>query len=188
MALTNTRDMYGWLSIILHWAAVIGVIAMFATGLQADWAEEAGDRAARAAFMGLHISTGATFFLIFAARIAAHYAQTQPAPPPQPGWLNTIATGVQHLLLLAILIQIISGPLAVWSGGRAIGVFDLLSIPSPFAERNDAVHEAAEVAHAVGRFTMFALIPLHVLGALKHFVIDKDGALERMLWPSKLKG
>jgi len=187
MALTNTRDMYGWLSILLHWTAALGVIAMFATGFQAGWAEQAGDRAARGAAMGLHISIGATLLLIFAARIAAHYAQTQPVKPAQPGWLNLVASRVQHLLLLAILVQIVSGPLAVWSGGRAINVFDLFSIPSPFATRNDAVHEAAQVAHLIGRATLFFLIPLHVLGAVKHFFMDGDGVLERMFWPSTLR-
>jgi cytochrome b561 len=89
------------------------------------------------------------------------------------------------LLLLAILIQFISGPLAIWSGGRDINVFDLFAIPTPFAERNEAVHEGAEVAHAIGRWMLLSLIVLHVLGALKHAFIDRDGVLRRMLAPAK---
>ncbi len=187
MSVTNTRELYGWLSIALHWAAALGVVLMFATGIQAGMAGDAGDRAARGAAMGLHISIGATFFLIFAARIAAHYAQTQPVKPAQAGWLNLLAAAVQHVLLLALLVQIVSGPLAVWNGGRAINVFDLFSIPSPFAQRNEGVHDAAELAHTIGRATIFFILPLHVLGALKHFFVDGDGVLERMFWPSKLR-
>lgn len=185
MTLTNTRDVYGWLTIALHWIAAAGVIAMFATGLQAGMAEEAGDRAARGALMGLHISIGGTLFIFFLARVALHYAQVQPAKPEQPGWMNAVATGTQHLLLLAILIQILSGPLAVWSGGRAINVFDIFSLASPFAERNEGVHEFAEIAHTVGRATLFVLVPLHVLGALKH-IMARNGVFLRMLWPRKL--
>lgn len=187
MALRNTRDTYGWLTIGLHWIAAFGVIAMFATGIQAYIAGEAGDREARGAAMGLHIALGGTLFAFFAARIALHFAQPQPEKPAQAGWLNALAQWTQRLLLLAILIQIVSGPLAVWSGGRAINIFDVVSLPSPFAERNEGVHEAAELAHAIGRLMILALLPLHVLGALKHLVLNRDGVFTRILWPSKLK-
>ena len=187
MSLTNTRETYGWLTIGLHWIAAFGVIAMFATGVQAYMAGEAGDRAARGAAMGLHIALGATLFAFFAARIALHFAQPQPDKPAQAGWLNAFAAWTQRLLLLALLIQIVSGPLAVWSGGRAINIFDLISLPSPFSQRNESVHEAAEIAHAIGRLLILVLLPLHVLGALKHLVLNRDGVFTRMLWPSRLK-
>jgi cytochrome b561 len=181
----NTKQQYGWAATLLHWIAAVGVIAMFTTGLLAE-AQEEGNRAARAALMGLHISTGATLFVFFAARIVLHYTQPTPDPPPQAKWLNTLALVVQNLLLLGILIQIVSGPLAVWSGARPINIFGLVSIPSPFAERSRDVHEFAEIAHAVGRALIFFMLPIHVLGALKHLVIDRDRVFQRMLWPSTL--
>ncbi|MBY0563984.1 MAG: cytochrome b/b6 domain-containing protein [Hyphomonadaceae bacterium] len=137
--------------------------------------------------MGLHIALGGTLFAFFAARIALYFAQVQPEKPAQAGWLNALAGWTQRLLLLALLIQIVSGPLAVWSGGRAINIFDVVSLPSPFAERHDGVHEAAEVAHAVGRLLILVLLPLHVLGALKHLMLNRDGVFTRILWPSRLK-
>lgn len=186
MGLRNTRETYGWLTIALHWIAAIGVIAMFTTGVQAYLAEAAGDRALHRALIGLHISVGGTFFVFFAARIALHYGSVQPEKPAQAGWLNTVATVTKHLLLLAVLIQIISGPLAVWSGGRAINIFGLLALPSPFAARNEGVHEFAELLHTIGRLTILLILPLHVLGALKHLVFDRDGVFSRMLWQRKL--
>lgn len=184
MSLTNTQRGYGWLSIALHWIAVVGILTMFWFGLNADWAGEAGDRAARRAWMGLHISTGATLAAIFALRIVAHYAQRQPDAPPQPKPLNLLASATHHLLLLALLVLIVSGPLAVFSGGNAINVWGVFEIPSPTGE-NDALHEFAEAAHAVGRYMLYGLIPLHVLGVLKHVFIDRDNTLSRMLTPPK---
>jgi cytochrome b561 len=186
LALTNTRDTYGWLTIALHWIAAIGVITMLTTGVQAYLAEAAGDRDAHRAFMALHVSFGATLFVFFAARIALHYASVQPEKPAQANWLNTFATVTKHLLLLALLIQIISGPLAVWSGGRAIHSF-FFTLPTPFAERNGAVHGVAETAHTIGRLMILVILPIHVLGALKHLVLDRDGVFSRMLWPRRLK-
>ena len=186
MAIANTKHTYGWLTIALHWIAAFGVIAMFATGIQAYLAGEAGDRAARATAMGLHISTGATLFAFFAARIALHFSQVQPEKPAQASWLNTLSSVTQNALLLAVLIQIVSGPLAVWSGGRAINVFDFVSLPSPFTERNNGVHEAAEFAHAIGRLLILVFLPLHAIGAFKHLLLDRVGVFSRMLWPRAL--
>ena len=186
MTWTNTKDSYGWLAIALHWIAAFGVIAMFASGLAADAAHEQGDRALFAARMGLHISIGATLFTFFAARIIVHYTQPRPVQPAQAAWLNVAASVIQNLLLLGILIQIISGPLAVWSGGRAINIFGLLSLPSPFGARVESVHEFAEKMHLVGRLTIFVLLPVHVLGALKHLVFDRDGVFSRMIRPGPL--
>ncbi|MBL8531584.1 MAG: cytochrome b [Hyphomonadaceae bacterium] len=177
----NSRNGYGWLSIALHWLAAAGVIIMLFTGFRADMAGEAGERAARAAAMGLHISFGAVLALIFLARIAASYAQPRPAPIAQARPLQVLSAITHHGLLLALLIQVISGPLAVWSGGRAINVFDLFAIPTPFAVRNEGVHELAETLHAVGRWAIIALLSAHVLATLKHAMIDRDGVLQRML-------
>ncbi len=185
MQWTNTKNGYGWLSIGLHWLAAIAVVAMLVTGFQADFAGDAGDRATRSALMGLHISFGASVALILLARVFASYAQPRPTPPEQAPVLKFLSSATHQVLLLAILIQVISGPLAVWSGGRPINVFDVLSIPSPFAERNQGVHELAELLHAIGRWTLVGAISLHVLGALKHAIIDRDGVLKRMLAPAK---
>lgn len=182
MAMTNSESGYGLLSILLHWLAALGVIAMFALGLSAEWAGEAGDRAQRSALMGAHISLGVTLFLIFGARIAAHYGQKQPAPLPQAKPLNWIAVATHHLLLTAIVLLIVSGPLAVWSGGRDINVWGVFALPTPFAARHDGVHEAAEVLHGVGRYMLWVLVPLHVLGALKHLIFGKSHKF-RMLAP-----
>lgn len=185
MATGESRTGYSALSIALHWIAAISVFLMFAIGLRADSLGEAGDRAGRAAAMGWHVGLGSVLALILIWRIVAHYTQPQPAPPEQPRVLNIIASATHHLLLLAILVLVISGPLAVWSGGNPIRFAGALPIPSPFAERNEGVHELAEQLHGVGRYMLYVLIPLHVLGVAKHVFIDKDGVLRRMLVPQK---
>ena len=170
MSAENTASGYGWLSIGLHWLTAAGVLLMFSIGLRADALGEAGDRAGRAEAMGWHIGVGSVLVLFLAWRIVSHYTQRQPDPLPQPALLNLVAALTHHGLLLALLILIVSGPLAVWSGGGPINVAGVLPLPSPFAERNDAVHEAAEQAHAIGRYMLYGLVPVHILGAMKHLL------------------
>jgi cytochrome b561 len=181
----NSRQGYGWLSIILHWVAAIAVITMLVIGFRAELAGDAGDREMRSMLMGWHISLGASFALILLARVFASYAQPRPPPPEQAPILKFLSSTTHQILLLAILVQVISGPLAVWSGGRAINVFDLFTIPTPFAERNEGVHEFAEFMHNIGRWALVGAITLHVLGAFKHMLIDRDGIFERMFAPPK---
>lgn len=181
----NTKNGYGWLSISLHWLAALSIILMLIIGFRAEILGEAGDRAGRSAVMAWHIGLGALLWLALFARVLASWLQPKPAPVPQARPLMVLASATHQLLLIAILIQLVSGPLAVWSGGRAINVFDLFAIPSPFAERNQGVHEFAEVLHGVGRWAIIVLALLHILAVVKHTFIDKDRVLQRMLAPSE---
>lgn len=181
----NTKDGYGWISLSLHWLAVLAIILMLILGFRAEMLGEAGDRAGRSAMMAWHIGFGAILWLVLFARVLSSWLQPKPAPVAQARPLMWLATATHQLLLVAILIQLISGPLAIWSGGRAINVFDLFAIPSPFAERNQGAHEFAEVLHAVGRWTIIVLASLHILAVVKHTFIDKDRVLQRMLAPPK---
>lgn len=178
----NTKEAYGWVAVTLHWLVAVGVVMMAVIGIRADQAGDAGDRALRSELMGYHVAWGATLLLIVIARVVWHYAQPQPVKP-QAGWLNLLATVTQNLLILAVVVQFVSGPLAVWSAGRDINVWGLFAIPTPFAERNQAVHDFAGAMHAIGRWTIFVVLPIHILGALKHLVIDRDGTFTRMLAP-----
>lgn len=184
MPLKNTKTGYGQVAFLLHWVVLIGVVAMFWFGLQAEWAGEAGDRARRGALMGTHISLGMVMVAIVALRIVWMVTTPRPDPVEQARPLQILTAAVHGLLLLALIILVVSGPMAVWSGGRAINVFDVVSLPSPFAARNEGLHEAAEAAHAVGRFMLFGLVPLHVLAALKHVIFDRGPGRFRMFTPA----
>lgn len=178
----NDRNAYGWVALTLHWLAAIGVLTMLYTGFTAGFAEDHHDQAQHRALMSIHIAVGVAFFVIFVLRIASHYVQKAPIEPDQSGPLRLIARATHNLLLLMIAVQIISGPLMIWSRARPINA-GFISIPSPFAARADGIHEIAELMHTVGRWSLVVLIALHVLGALKHLFVDRDGLFERIFVP-----
>lgn len=178
----NDRNAYGWVALTLHWLAAIGVLTMLFIGFSAGAAEDAGDRARHAQLMSLHFSVGVAFFAIFLARIASHYLQKAPIEPDQSGTLRFIARATHNLLLVMIAVQIVSGPLMIWSRAHPVNA-GFISIPSPFSVRNDGVHEIAENLHLIGRWSLVVLISLHILGALKHLFLDRDGLFERIFVP-----
>lgn len=179
MSIINTRQAYGWMAIALHWISAVGVTALYLLG---ERMEDAPDRAAKIAAQDLHVSVGVLLFTFLAARLLWSASQPKPAPFETRRIFRLAAGAVQALFLLMIAVLLVTGPLAVWSTGRAVEVFDLFTLPSPFAGRSPALHELAEDVHGAASKLFWPLIALHVAGALKHLLVDRDGAFQRMLW------
>ncbi|MFN3522013.1 MAG: cytochrome b [Phenylobacterium sp.] len=179
MALGNTRQGYGWIAIALHWISAAAVIALYLMG---EAMEEAPDRAARLAAMAQHVSIGMLLFAFLAARLIWTAAQPAPAKLEKVTALRILSSAVQGLLLLMILVQIVSGPLVIWANARPIEVFDWFALASPFPAKLEWLHEAAEAVHKAAPNALWPLLALHVLGAVKHAVVDRDATLRRMLW------
>ena len=179
MRLTNTRQAYGWTAIVLHWISAVGVSALYILG---DRMEEAPDRAAKIAAQDLHVAVGALLFTFPAARLLWSVSQQKPAPLETRRLFRLAASAVQVLFLVMVAVLLVTGPLSVWSTGRPIVVFDLFALPSPFPGRAPALHELAEEIHGAASKLFWPLIALHVAGALKHLLVDRDGTLQRMLW------
>ena len=179
MSLTNTRAAYGWIAIALHWISAVGVTALYFLG---ERMEDAPDRAQKILARDLHVSVAMLLIAFLAARLFWSASQPSPRPIEQNRVLRIAARAVQGLFLLMIAVLIVTGPLTVWSTGQPLQVFDVLAIPSPFAARVDWLHEACEEVHGAATKLFWPLIGLHVAGAVKHLVYDRDRTLQRMLW------
>jgi cytochrome b561 len=179
MSFTNTRTAYGWGAIALHWISAVGVVALYLLG---ERLEEAPDRAAKLAAQNLHVSVGVLLFTFLLARLLWSASQPKPTSLERHRLFELAARAVQALFLLMIAVLIVTGPLAIWSTGRPLEVFDLFAIPSPFPTPLNWLHEGAEVVHGAASKLFWPLIVLHVGGALKHLVVDRDGTVQRMFW------
>jgi len=183
----NSKQAFGWVSVTLHWIAAIGVLAMLWYGLNAGWTDDnPATRQAHRYFIGIHISLGASLIAFALARVIAHYLQASPdLPSGEPKPLQGLARITHHLLLAAIVLQFVSGPAIVWAGASPIHVWNLFALPSPLHTRDRNLHQIAEQVHTVGRWMLYIVIPVHVLGALKHACLDRDGVLQQMLVPGR---
>ncbi len=183
MQLKNTKEKFGWIAIGLHWIAAVGVIWLYFLGENIEHAKEDGlPREEVIGIIEYHVSIAMVFIVFLAARVVWHIVQPQPTKPRQHPALAILAYVVQWGFLAMIAIQIITGPLIVWSAPRPLLVFDIISIPSPFLERIDWLHEGGETVHKLASNLFWPLIALHVGAALKHLVLDRDGSVQRMLW------
>lgn len=179
MPIRNTRAGYGWAAIALHWISAIGVAGLYLLG---ERMEEAAGRAEKLEAQNLHVSVAVLLFAFLLARLLWSASQPAPRPLERHRALQLAARVVQGLFLLMIAVLLVTGPLAIWTAGRPIEAFGALALPSPFPARIDWLHEAAEEIHGAATKLFWPLIALHVAGALKHVLLDRDDTLRRILW------
>lgn len=180
MALRNTQERYGWLSIVLHWLSAALVLGLFGLGL---WMTSLGyydpwyHRAPE-----LHKALGICLLALLVARLL-WLRLISPAPLPVPGQsalLERAAKAGHSLLYLGMLAVMVSGYLISTADGRGISVFGLFEVPALMSGLPDQEDRAGAV-HLFLAWTLVALAALHALAALKHHFIDRDATLKRML-------
>src|SRR3989344_6105966 len=108
-----------------------------------------------------------------------------PALPPaienaMPGW-QKLAHHATHGLLYTLFFAV---PLIGWAYSSAAGfpiVFlGLWQLPD-FVPVSKELAEAIKPWHQYTAFAMAGLVLLHIAGALKHQIVDRDGLIARML-------
>lgn len=172
----DTADSYGVVSRFNHWLGAALVLTLLGVGLYFEDMPKGPDKLF---WLKLHISIGALAFPLLAFRVEWRLGSTSPRPFPQPATLQYLTHAVHAVLLLGIATLIVSGPLAVWTGGRPIEVFGWFALPSPTGEMHD-LHELLETGHVVTAKVVLIAIILHVVGAAKHMMLDRKG-LRRMV-------
>jgi cytochrome b561 len=109
---------------------------------------------------------------------------TRPASDPMPAWQQRISL----LTVVALYALMLAIPLTGWLYNSAAGFplswFNLVNLPA-LTGSDPQVKSWAKELHETGAVILIALVSLHVLGALKHHFVDKDGTLRRMLGRSE---
>lgn len=179
---------YSLVAILLHWT----IAALIVWTLTIIWTTGDLRGMARAEALQPHKTIGITILLLTLARLAWRLTVK---PPPLPStlkpWERWLANTV-HILFYVLLIAM---PLSGWamvSASRLIEVYPIRLGPFvwpaiqvlsdlPRHEMRDA-HEAFEAAHGLlAKVLVYGLLPLHIAGALKHQLIDRDHELGRMI-------
>ena len=177
--LPNSR--YDLVSMAIHWITALLMIGMVFFG---EELMEVEDGTGGTLLPSLHVSIGIAILLLTLFRI--FWRMINPAPPlpvTMAAWEVT-ASKATHLLFYAALIDI---PLTGWlafgefvadepgmSGVTVFGMFPVPGVPSLLGGEAEDIHE-------IGSKVAMVLIILHVLAALKHQFISRDGLMKRMI-------
>lgn len=169
---------YGAPARFFHWVTALLLAGQYAIG----WAMPDIHRDTQpTGLIAWHLSVGLLIVLLVIVRVA--WRASHRAPPELrslPPLLVLIAR-LTHWLLYLLLIAL---PLMGWanasSRGWPVALAGLIPLPSLSPEGSPVGHALGDW-HQIFAWVLLALIGLHVVAALFHHFILRDGTLRRML-------
>ena len=129
-----------------------------------------------------HKSVGFVVLALTVARLVSARECRATPQPLAPLWEKRLAKTVQAALYALTVVAIVSGWLVVSTSPLPIPThfFGLFVVPD-IARPDATLFAAAAFSHRIAAWSIASLVALHVAGALKHHLIDRDDVLTRML-------
>lgn len=184
MPMHNTQQSFGTVTRSLHWLTALLILTAIPLGVIAnDMAyDTSAALAQKAQLFSYHKTIGIAAFATAALRILWALTQTHPAPIHPERRAETMLAAAIHWLLY---ISMLAVPLSGWVHHAATAGFAPILWPFgqdlPLVPKSEALTTLAASLHWVFTKLLVASILLHIAGALKHHVIDKDATLRRMI-------
>lgn len=175
----ESRSRYSTVSIILHWTIFV---LIFANATFGGWMEEAVP-AEKLGYFQLHKSVGITILVLSLLRLGWRLAHPWPAFPDGMARWERIFARTTHALFYVLMI---GAPLMGWAaastgGAPEVSLFGFLPGPNLPLAVNETLSETLGGIHKAMVKSIYVVLGLHVLGALKHQFFDRDNVLHRML-------
>lgn len=173
-------------AIFFHWSIALLIIVNLLLG----FLHENFGRENVPLVMGLHKSIGLLVLLLSFGRVGWRVTHS---PPADPSYLQTWEKLLAKAVHAFFYIAIIALPLTGWLMSSAspkrhpLDFFGLFSVPYLPVTQDKAGAEMFSEGHEVIAFITIALLVLHVLGALKHQILDRQPFLLRMMPPGSKK-
>lgn len=198
MITVTSTSRYTKTAILLHWLIALCIFGMFALGwFMSDIPKEAAKQTAfdlfnwgvytwnvpeaispRSFYFNVHKSIGVSIIGLVIIRILWRITHKPPAMlASYKVWERKLATSAHHLLYLLMVAMPVSGLIMATYSKYGVKWFGM-----PFIKGldNEAMRLAFKNVHGIIGFILLAIVAVHILGALKHKIVDKDDTMKRM--------
>jgi cytochrome b561 len=202
LTMSSSIKKYTNVAIVLHWLIAIGICFMFYLGWFMEALPKEGTKALsydlfdlglytweltkeatpRAFYFNLHKSIGLTIFALIIFRIIWRLTHRPPALlETMKLWEKRLANVAHHGLYLLMFLIPLSG--IIMSIGSKYGIkwFGIKIIPGI---DDSGLRVLFLEFHKIFGLLILCVLFFHIIGAIKHSFVDKDGTLRRM-WFSK---
>lgn len=178
MSCCNSKESYGCFAKFLHGFLAIFVCIEVLFGLFIGYIPS---RAVRIDLFTIHKSLGVVLFFVTTIFIISSWFDKRPDfPVGMKTWEKISARLIQFILLWSVFIMSASGWIMKTAGGSAPNFFWLFKLPMPFIPLSKTLAHNAYSVHIFFAWVVTITLCIHILAALKHHFIDKDGVLKRM--------
>jgi cytochrome b561 len=171
------------MTVRLHWIVAIFMIGLLGTGIYMEGGNSY-------ALYPWHKSFGVLIALFVAWRVYWRVKNGWPSPVRQYASHEAVLAKLAHyLLIIGTVLMPISGFMMSALGGHGVDFFGLELVarnpdpadPSKVIPLHGPIAGSAHSVHGIAGYVIVVALVLHIVGALKHHTIDKDGTLRRML-------
>ncbi|MEP0522257.1 MAG: cytochrome b/b6 domain-containing protein [Hyphomicrobiales bacterium] len=182
--LANTQMRYGLVAQLLHWTTAALILFLLPLGVYMHELPQGSDAeiSQKVFLYSLHKSVGIAVLFIAVLRVLWAALNKKPTALHTERKLETFAAETIHWLLY---ISIIAVPVAGWlhhaatDGFAPIWWFENQNLS--FVPKAPHLAELFGAMHFFFAATLVISLALHIAGAVKHVVIDKDATLARMV-------
>jgi cytochrome b561 len=166
-------------AIALHWL----IAALIIIGFSLGWivSHMHGFSPEKLRYISWHKWIGVTVFALALVRVVWRLThRPPPLPASVPSWQRVISHLVHGLLYVLMIAIPLSGYLYSSAAGYPVVYLNMISLPTLIHPDPNLKHVLKQV-HVILNYSLLAVFSLHILGALKHTIIDRDGVWKRML-------
>ncbi len=173
----NVRSNYGIISKLLHGLLILLIFTQFSLGLSFSYVNQA----VFPTLMMYHKSVGFTTLMVSVLFLLWRLMSIKPDwPSTMLRYEQWLARLVHALLYLLIIVMPLSGWIMSVAAGYIPSYFGWFAVPFPGVGFNKALAAVCSEVHEIAAWSFAGLLILHILGALKHHLLDKNNILRRM--------
>ena len=178
MATFTTRERYGAVAQLLHWATAILVVVAFLYG--PGGSEQRVYSTAKDFDRQLHETLGLGVLALVVLRLVWRSFDASPEAPAMPPWMAVVSRlshALLYLLLFAVPLAAIAG---AWLEAHPLTLLGGVRVPPPLAE-DHSLGSAIATAHTWLGDTILWVAGAHAVAALYHHFVLRDRVLRSML-------
>jgi cytochrome b561 len=170
---------YTGIAMLLHWLIAALIVWGFALG----WVmtDIPGITPTKLRYFSWHKWIGVTVLALVLVRILWRATHAAPALPASMHAWERLAAHAGHTVLYVLMVAIpVTGYLYSSAAGIQVVYLGIWPLPTLIGP-DDALKHILRNVHVTLNYTLLAVVVLHVLGALKHQLLDRQNILARML-------
>lgn len=179
MSELQAKKRYGLPLIVVHWLMAIGIFGVFGMGLYMTGI--VGITPLKLKLFNWHKWLGVGLFVVLVLRVVLKLFSKAPPYPAHWDAKTVLLVRLGHLGLYGLMLAVpLIGYLYSLAAGYPVVWFGVIELPV-LMERDEHLRELFKILHEWAAYGLIGLVAGHVVMALKHHLLDKEGILGRMI-------